>query len=282
MSRVFISYRRADSLDMAGRLYDSLKVKFGINVPFMDLETLNGGVDFASQIQTELRKASATLVLIGPKWLDILRERNQIEAIDHVRIEIETSLQLGVVTIPVLLSESVVPTEDQLGTLGRLTQFNAVRLRPSPDYSNDFVRIATTLSPHFDLLSPVILRAKELFLAGVYDSASELIENEWRKSPDSAVVNYWKAVGFVAGTPLRQARLALIRKAVESAKISAKLDPSLAEPVMLLGFLRICYFDQNGIRSDLPSAAVLFERSQSLGLTRAASLELKSILQIDL
>jgi hypothetical protein len=44
---VFISYRREDTSHLAGRLYDRLAARFGDANVFMDVDTLDPGVDFA-------------------------------------------------------------------------------------------------------------------------------------------------------------------------------------------------------------------------------------------
>jgi hypothetical protein len=43
MSRIFISYRRGDSRGSAGRLYDDLEERFGKDVVFRDLDTIEPG-----------------------------------------------------------------------------------------------------------------------------------------------------------------------------------------------------------------------------------------------
>ena len=44
--RIFISYRRADSAGYAGRIYDRLTAHFGEDAVFMDVDTIEAGVDF--------------------------------------------------------------------------------------------------------------------------------------------------------------------------------------------------------------------------------------------
>jgi hypothetical protein len=41
MSKVFISYRRADSEDVAGRIYDRLVTRFGAENAFKDFGTFS-------------------------------------------------------------------------------------------------------------------------------------------------------------------------------------------------------------------------------------------------
>ena len=43
--RIFISYRRIDTSYAAGRIYDRLGAHFGEDAIFMDVDTIEGGLD---------------------------------------------------------------------------------------------------------------------------------------------------------------------------------------------------------------------------------------------
>jgi hypothetical protein len=47
---IFISYRRQETSALAGRLYDRLADRFGEDRVFMDVDTIELGVDFAAVI----------------------------------------------------------------------------------------------------------------------------------------------------------------------------------------------------------------------------------------
>ena len=47
---IFISYRREESSYAAGRLYDRLTDRFGTGRVFIDVDTIEPGVDFAQAI----------------------------------------------------------------------------------------------------------------------------------------------------------------------------------------------------------------------------------------
>jgi hypothetical protein len=46
MSCIFVSYRREDASASAGRLYDRLSARWGVDDVFIDVDTLKPGVDF--------------------------------------------------------------------------------------------------------------------------------------------------------------------------------------------------------------------------------------------
>jgi hypothetical protein len=48
--KIFINYRRDDSADAAGRLYDRLEQEFGKYSLFMDVETMRAGGGFRGHL----------------------------------------------------------------------------------------------------------------------------------------------------------------------------------------------------------------------------------------
>ena len=63
MPRIFISYRRNDS---AGRIYDRLEGHFGQGQVFMDVDTIEPGLDFVDVVQEAVGSCDA---VIGREWL---------------------------------------------------------------------------------------------------------------------------------------------------------------------------------------------------------------------
>ena len=64
--KVFISYRRADTQHVAGRLGDRIDERFTL---FMDIDNIPLGVDYRVHIRGELLKSEILIVVIGPRWL---------------------------------------------------------------------------------------------------------------------------------------------------------------------------------------------------------------------
>jgi WD40 repeat protein len=71
MSRIFISYRRDDTGGYAGRLYDRLVDHFGQEHVFMDIDTIEPGLDFVEVIEHAVGQCDVLLALIGRQWLTI-------------------------------------------------------------------------------------------------------------------------------------------------------------------------------------------------------------------
>ncbi len=128
--RVFISYRRADSLTEAYLIKESLEViqyrqgaGYELEI-FFDLASLPGGKAYLGKIAHELHHADALLAIIGPDWLC----PRLFEADDLVRREIETGLhQAETRVIPVLVRGAEMPkAEDLPDGLAELVEKTAV------------------------------------------------------------------------------------------------------------------------------------------------------------
>ena len=117
MSAIFLSYRRDDSTGYAGRLFDNLVGRFGREQVFMDIETLEPGLDFIEGIDRAIESCGAVVAVIGPNWLSAMNSdgrRRLDDPHDFIRLEISTALRRRVRVIPVLVYNASMPPEDQL------------------------------------------------------------------------------------------------------------------------------------------------------------------------
>ncbi len=111
MSLIFISYRRSDSIDVTGRIYEHLTRVLTRHHVFKDVFSIAIGDDFRTKIAESLKDCRLFLVVIGDHWLNSASEDGQRRLDnpnDYVRIEIETALnQPGTVVIPVIIGREV-------------------------------------------------------------------------------------------------------------------------------------------------------------------------------
>lgn len=132
MSKVFISYRRDDSSDASGRIYDRLVRDLGPANVFMDVDNIPPGVDFSEHIRKTVQKCSVLLAIINRTWLDGKdgKSRRINDPEDFVRIEIEQALRQDATTvIPVLLHGTPMPSAADLPTkMQRLAILNAKKI----------------------------------------------------------------------------------------------------------------------------------------------------------
>jgi TIR domain/WD40-like Beta Propeller Repeat len=130
--RVFISYRRGDSSGYAGRLYDRLSANFGEDRVFMDIDTIEPGVDFVQVINEALDKCDVFLAVIGPSWEKLTGpdgRRRLDDPHDFVRAEISAALERDILVIPVLVQKANMPPGEALPKqIERLAYRNAIEL----------------------------------------------------------------------------------------------------------------------------------------------------------
>jgi TIR domain len=114
---IFVSYRRDDTRQAAGRLADALADRFGAKRLFRDIETIELGVDFTVALNQALASCAVMLVLIGDKWLNIqdaAGQRRLDDPADWIRQEIAIALKRGIRVVPVLVDGAQLPAETAL------------------------------------------------------------------------------------------------------------------------------------------------------------------------
>lgn len=135
MNRIFISYRRADSHLVAGRMAQFLDGVHGIDEVFLDVDGIAPGDDFADKIRDTLEKTTCCFVLIGPRWSGRSEEGGEPRLFspdDFVRLECQLALASGKRVVPVLLDGTSPPKASELPrALKRLQRLNAFELRTS-------------------------------------------------------------------------------------------------------------------------------------------------------
>ena len=117
MRPIFISYRRDDTEGQAGRLFEHLREVFGAENVFMDVATLEPGVDFRRAIEKSTASCGVLLALIGRNWLTIADSQGQRrldDPSDFVRLETAAALKRDIPVVPVLVQGAPMPRADQL------------------------------------------------------------------------------------------------------------------------------------------------------------------------
>ncbi|HMB22202.1 MAG: TIR domain-containing protein [Chloroflexota bacterium] len=152
LGRIFISYRRSDSADVTGRIYDCLVDEFGRAPIFKDVDSIPLGVDFKAYLDRKIRECKVVLAIIGDHWLDARNEagrRRLDDPADFVRIEIEAALESGIPVIPLLVGGVKMPLEKDLPAgLRQLVYKNGIPIRPDPDFHHDMERLIAALNKY--------------------------------------------------------------------------------------------------------------------------------------
>src|SRR6185437_14023744 len=144
MPKITISYRRADSEAMTGRIFDRLIARYGREAIFRDIDNIPAGTDFRQHINETLLKTGVLLATVGPKWLGSSRggvERINEES-DPVRVEVETALRRRLPIIPVLIGNTRMPGSDLLPpSLKDFAFRNAVNIDTGRDFDHHMDRL---------------------------------------------------------------------------------------------------------------------------------------------
>jgi ABC-type branched-subunit amino acid transport system substrate-binding protein len=155
MSRIFISYRRSDSITITGRIHDRLVIEFSDDAVFKDVDDIPLGADFRTVLDHEVGRCAVQLVIIGPEWLNAVDpsgQRRLDDPDDFVRIEVEAGLRRDeVLVIPVLVKGAGMPSSADLPpSLRELVFRNAAIIRDDPDFHRDMSRLIHQINQHID------------------------------------------------------------------------------------------------------------------------------------
>jgi hypothetical protein len=143
---VFINYRREDSEGDTRAIYNRLAEETDASNLFLDVEAIDAGENWRVRIDNMLQKVNAVVVVIGPRWLDLLNARSTAGAFDSVRVEIAASLKRSdVQVIPVLVNGARLPAQGALPEeIKGLTDLNAIEVRGSA-WTSDVERLVKAL-----------------------------------------------------------------------------------------------------------------------------------------
>src|SRR6202166_3738836 len=149
MPKIAISYRRADSEAMTGRIFDRLIAHYGKDAIFRDIDDIPPGIDFRVHINQTLLKTHILLAIVGPQWLGMASDGNADriqEECDPVRGDVETALPRRVPLIPVLIGSTKMPSSDLLPpSLKDFAFRNAVKVDTGQDFDYHMDRLIRSM-----------------------------------------------------------------------------------------------------------------------------------------
>ena len=115
--KIFISYRRDDAKAEARSLYQHFVRTYGQDRIFMDVDSIQKGLDFTQVLDSALRDTAVMIVVMGRTWLtqqDEQGQRRLDDPNDFVRLEISKALESNLPVIPVRVDGARVPRIDEL------------------------------------------------------------------------------------------------------------------------------------------------------------------------
>ncbi len=132
MSRIFISYRRADTSGYVIAIYDRLAKQYDPAHIFRDLDTIDYGDDFVERLEQAVQSCDVLLAVIGRNWVSVTDSngrRRLDNPHDFVRLEVATALRRGIRVIPLLVGGASMPYADELpDDLKSLSRRNALEV----------------------------------------------------------------------------------------------------------------------------------------------------------
>jgi uncharacterized membrane protein HdeD (DUF308 family) len=116
MPRISISYRRADTQAITGRIYDRLRDHYGVESVFIDIDAIPLGTNYKDHISETLRQTDFLLVVVGEKWLGPRANGTYriSDLNDPVRLELQAAMQHQRKIIPLLADGASMPGPEEL------------------------------------------------------------------------------------------------------------------------------------------------------------------------
>jgi len=151
-NKVFISYRRQDSIDATDRIYSQLVRRIDAEKIFMDVDTIPSGLDYRSYLVGAISQSAVMLVVIGDHWVStstkgfLFRRRRIDDKNDWVRIEIETAIRQKIPVIPVLVGQAKLPEMRELPpSLRPILDYQSAEVRPGREYQSQIDQLIDSI-----------------------------------------------------------------------------------------------------------------------------------------
>jgi formylglycine-generating enzyme required for sulfatase activity len=112
--KLFVNYRRADHPEFVETIRTWFLHRYGRENVFMDFDSIPEFARFEDFIRETVRECDALVAIIGPRWIELIREREASGKPDYVRAELEEALQHGKVIAPICIRGADPPPLDQV------------------------------------------------------------------------------------------------------------------------------------------------------------------------
>jgi hypothetical protein len=151
-SKIFISYRRSDTKQVAGRIFDRLINAFSEDDIIFDVDATPMGMNFRDFIMNSISDSAAVLALVGEKWVNRAWKRSSRwlglyqPSENHVQTELELALEFGVPILPVLIDNISMPSQSNLPTsISEFCLLHAATVRSGREFNIDMDNVLNQL-----------------------------------------------------------------------------------------------------------------------------------------
>lgn len=140
--KLFVNYRRADERIFVELLRTHFMHRYGRENVFMDFDSIPLFEEFEDFIRQMVRECDVIAVMIGNRWLDLLREKEAKGEPDYVRLELEEALRHNKVIAPICIQGATMPSPDDLPeSLRPLCMLNAAFVSDGVNVLDNIPRI---------------------------------------------------------------------------------------------------------------------------------------------
>jgi tetratricopeptide (TPR) repeat protein len=195
----------------------------GVYRVFMDVEDIRPGQNFAEAIDQTLAQCSTVLVVVGPRWFEILEQRAAKGEQDYVVHEISAALARKANVVPVFVGGATAAALSGLpASLADLSLRQAVELHDA-SFKDDCTRLATSLqlARRRSLPKPLLWSAAAALVAVALLLAANAGIGPWRASHERNA----RVAGLLA-TAATQSSLTEYESAFDSYQQVLSLDSS--------------------------------------------------------
>jgi tetratricopeptide (TPR) repeat protein len=195
----------------------------GVHRVFMDVEDIRPGQKFTEAIDQTLAQCSTVLVVVGPRWIEILQQRAAKGEPDYVVHEISAALARKANVVPVLVGGATAAALSGLpASLADLSFRQAVELHDA-SFKDDCRRLVTSLGLPLTRSLPksVLWPAAAAFAAIVLVVAANAGVGPWRASRERSA-----RVAGLLKTAATQSSQTEYESAFDSYQQALNLEPS--------------------------------------------------------
>jgi hypothetical protein len=146
--KIAVSYRRADSQAITGRLHDRLVAHYGDESVFMDIDSIPLGVNFRTHIKAQLAETHVMLLMIGKGWVGARAGATAriFDSDDPCRQEVELAFAQQLLVVPVLVDGASMPKRSELPeSLTELPSLNAAQLTSGVNFHSQVDHLIRSL-----------------------------------------------------------------------------------------------------------------------------------------
>ncbi len=151
MTKIFVSYRRDESQEIAGRIARRLQERLGSGSILCDSGEPPLGVNIRKHFAERIGSCDVLLAIMGKHWQTPPEDGSSSlhEPFDCQRVAIESALAAGVPVVPVYVDGAQRAQEGDLpASLAELALLSGLSINDGPDFMNQMERLIRGISVH--------------------------------------------------------------------------------------------------------------------------------------